>query len=563
MSLTVPSTAWGSLVVCRGACCVLLLWLAWPAGAATDSVELVYGVADAPRALRIHAGGAEDTAMPGSTPLGSVWKLFVYVWLIDQGKPAPDYRCTGKQVSEESYCCAPGEKIGRDAALAKSCGLFFVPQRLGIDAKEWRQYWQNRSSPAPDWLLRLEAMQPGTVVSVPSLLAALAAVDGPARVRSMRALQKVTLEARARPLLSHLGSQLRGKTWSWRDDKGQRVGGMAGWLADGRPFWLRGSGTSAPVIERSAPWLARHLPVTKPVEDACVRVRFFNRYPLAKVLHNGEAVSEGALSGKVAVHFTNGQRLDFPGSAGLGLRQTDKGPLIEGRFGLNDYVARVVQREGAATPPAAARALAVAARTYLVRHAGFAAGCYQITDDSRTQRLSAAPPEPAALAAAEWSDGLILSGVSGRYHLEREAPQQLAWRSAVRWAGDGKRWDEILEQAYGGGGFALIGDADGGECKVLVAAESWLAARQAAWKRELASVPGFEMPQPMPRVCRLDHGNPYADVARNRIYATGIGTANERLSVTHEFLHLALGNHPRGRDEEFIERTARKLLKIS
>lgn len=555
---------WLLLALRRGACCVLVFWLVWPVGAvASQAVELVYGPPDAPRALRLHAGGAEETVMPDATPLGSVWKLFVYAWLIDQDKVVPDYRCTGRQVAEEAYCCAPGESIGREAALAKSCGLFFAPQRLGIDARQWRQYWSQRSSPAPDWLLRLEAMQPETVVSVPSLLAALAALDGPARARSMRALQKALLEPRARSLLSHLGSQLRGKTWSWRDGKGQRIGGMAGWLADGRPFWLRGSGTSAPVIERAAPWLARHVPVTKPAEDACVRVRFFNRYPLAKAMHNGQPAEEGALTGKVAVHFANGQRLDFAGSSGLGLRRTSGGPVIEGRFGLNDYVARVIQREGAASPSAAGRALAVAARTYLVRHAGFAGGCYEMADDSRTQRVAAAPPEPAALAAAEWSDGFILSGVAGRYHLEREAPQQLAWRSAVRWAGEGSRWDEILERAYGSGGFALVGDADAAECKALSAVESWLAARQSAWKRELAAMPGFEMPQTLPRVCLLEHGRPYADVGRNRIYATGIATANERLTVTHEFLHIALRHHPRGRDEEFIERTARKLLKLS
>lgn len=526
-------------------------------------VELVFGTPDAPRALRLGAegmGNGEEIPLPERTPLGSLWKLFVYAYLIDSTLQPADYQCTGKDRSEESYCCRPGERIGRDAALAQSCGLYFRPQRLGIHEAEWRNYWSQRAAQVPDWLLNLDAMQPATEVSVHSLLTALASFDDSTRARTMRALQKVTLEPRARPLLTLLGSQLRVKTWSWKDEQDRRIGGFAGWLADGRPLWLRGSGTSAPVIQRSAPWLSSVLPQTAPIDEACVRVRFFARYPLRSVLQDGEPATPGLLKGRVSVQFANGQKLEIPGARGLTLRQSGAQPVVEGRFGLNDYVARVLQREGAANPPAAARALAVAARTYLVHHAGFGKGCYEIADDSHAQRVSPAPPVAAARAAADWSDGLILAGASGRYHSRREGPQQMAWTSAVRWADEGADWTDILQRAYGGGGFALIGDADGGECKVLTEAESWLATRQATWKAHLESQPGFEPPSPEPRVCQLDHGNPYADIGRNRIYATGAGTPNERLTLTHEYLHFALANHPSGRDEDLVEHTARKLL---
>ncbi len=529
--------------------------------AAAGSVELVLGPADAPTALRVGSTGAEAMPMPGTAPLGSLWKLFVYAYLVDNELRPADYRCTGKNPSEESYCCAPGGSIGRDEALAKSCGLYFSPQRLGIREADWSRYWRRNAIAAPPWLVRLESMQPDNEVDVASLLAALSAIEGPARAKTMRALQKVSLEPRARPLLSRFGSRLRIKTWSWHDGKGRRVGGFAGWLADGRPLWMRGPGTSASVIEEATPWLAEQLPVASPAEEACVRVRFFTRYPLAAILQDGVPVEAGTLSGKVSVRFVNGSRMDFAGSPGMSLRQSGGQPLIEGRFGVNEYVARVLQREAAAEPPAAARALAVAARTYLVRHAGFAGGCYEIADDSRTQRVSPAPPGRAALAAAEWSDGLVLAGADGRYHQNRTAPRQLAWTTAVRQAHEGAAWDEILEQAYGGG-FALLGDGDAGECQPLMAAERWLAGRLGPWKRNLAGQPGFETPQPLPRVCRLDHGNPYADIARNRIYATGVASANERLTLTHEFLHFALANHPLGRDEDFVERTARSLLSL-
>jgi uncharacterized protein YfaQ (DUF2300 family) len=542
-------------------CCLAAsLSLAAAEAAAGPAVELVFGDPEAPTAVRVSASGSESMPVPGNTPLGSLWKLFVHVYLSAGARSVADYRCTGGDPGEESYCCAPGESIGRDEALAKSCGLYFKPRRLGVSAAAWRAWWTRQAPGAPAWLLDLDKLQPATEVSVASLLAALAAIDGEHRRTTMAALQRVSLEPRARPLLSHLGNGLRVKTWSWHDGKGRRIGGFAGWLTDGTPVWLRGSGSSAQVIEQAAPWLAGRLPQKAPPDEACVRVRFFSRYPLAEVLVDGRPAAEGPLRGRVEARFVNGRRLLFASSGELGLSRSGGRPVITGRVGLNDYVARVIQREAGAEPPAAARALAVAARTYLVRHAGHGGGCYEIDDDSRAQRVSPAPPESANLRVAEWSDGLVLSGVAGRYHQTRSAPQQLAWQGAVAGAAEGARWDEILERAYGGAGFSVAGEADAGECLPLASAENWLAGRQAAWKRRLAGVPGFEAPVPLPRVCRLDHGNPYADIERGRIYATGIGSVNERLTLTHEYLHFALANHPRSRDEDFVEETARSLL---
>lgn len=550
-----------SLRPARRLACAVLAGCALAAGAAAgERVELVFGDPDTPRALQITASGAQDIAVPARTPLGSLWKVFVYAYLADSAREEPAYRCTGRDPGEEAYCCAPGESIGREAALAKSCGLYFAPQRLGLSAAAWRGYWTRQAPRAPAWLFDLDAIRPATEVPVASLLAALAAIEGTSRQRTMAALLRVNIEPRARPLLSQVGTALRVKTWSWRDTGGRRIGGFAGWLADGTPVWLRGDGTSAQVIERAAAWLEGRLPAATPADDACVRVRFFTRYILAEVRQDGRPAAPGPLRGKVEARFANGQRLAFAANGDMNLALVDGRPVIAGRFGLNDYVARVVQREGSARPAHAARALAVAARTYLVRHAGHGGGCYEIDDDSRSQRVSPAPPDKAALAAAQWSDGLVLSGLPGRYHASRRVPGLLSWQGAVAQAADGARWDEILNRAYGDVGFALVGDGDAGECQPLSAAESWLAGRQAEWKRRLAGLPGFEAPAPLPHVCRLAHGNPYADIGRNRIYAAGVGSANERLTLAHEYLHFALANHPRGRDEDFVERTARDLL---
>ena len=534
--------------------------------AASRPVDLVYGEPGEITSLRVSASGSETIPMPATTPLGSVWKLFVYAYLSASSKSETDYQCTGRDPSEEAYCCVPGESIGRDNALAKSCGLYFMPDRLGLTATQWRNYWQREAPFAPAWLADLDKMQPATEVPVDSLLAALGAINGEMRQTTWKALQRVTLEPRARPLLSHIGNTLRVKTWSWHTQESgkpkRRIGGFAGWMTDGTPVWLSGEGTSAQVLSTAAPWLADKLPYRAPTEMSCVNVRFFTRYPLSKVLLDGQPAEPGALRGKVEAFFTNGQRLAFPADGDIRLTLDGDRPQLTGRFGLNDYVARVVQREASGEPPAAARALAVAARTYLVRHAGFGSGCYEIDDDSRTQRVSPAPPQRAALAAATWSSELILSGVDGRYHTNKIAPRQLSWQNAVEQANTGRRWDDILTDAYGGAGFTSVGDADAGECHPLATAEAWLASRQSNWKKRLAGVQGFEAPSPLPRVCRLDYGNPYADIERGRIYATGSGSANERLTLTHEYLHFALAFHPRGRDEAFVERTARSLLGI-
>ena len=111
----------GPLLAC------LCLPLAAGVSAAAHPVELVLGSADSVRAWRIFATESQELAVPASAPLGSLWKLFVYAYLVDRGIQAPDYQCTGGNPRDEAYCCAIGETIDRDHALAKSCGLYFSP----------------------------------------------------------------------------------------------------------------------------------------------------------------------------------------------------------------------------------------------------------------------------------------------------------------------------------------------------------------------------------------------------------------------------------------------------
>jgi uncharacterized protein YfaQ (DUF2300 family) len=257
------------------------------ARAGLDAAELVLGAGESLQSFALSAQGAQAVALPPSTPLGSVWKLFVYAYLIDTGHKAAPYVCTGKLPAEEVYCCTVGQSIDREQALVRSCGLFFAPERLALRAADWQRYWQQADAPA--WLHNVSNLRPGQVVALPAFMQALASVPPSARQACMQTLLQVGLEPRAGPWLSHMGATARIKTWSWHDAKNQRIGGFAGWLWDGTPLWLRAKGTSATVLTQVAPWLGAQLPSLHamaagrgPTENACVVVRFSRATPWPK-----------------------------------------------------------------------------------------------------------------------------------------------------------------------------------------------------------------------------------------------------------------------------------------
>ena len=92
----------------------------------------------------------------------------------------------------------------------------------------------------------------------------------------------------------------------------------------------------------------------------------------------------------------------------------------------------------------------------------------------------------------------------------------------------------------------------------MPAADTWLTRVTPSWRRRLAGLAGFEPPDAL-AVCALDHGSPYADRERLRIYVRGIVTREDRLTIAHEYVHLAFRFHPSGADEAFVERLARSL----
>jgi len=496
------------------------------------------------------------------TPLGSVWKLFVYGYLVDRGISAPDYACTGGD-ADEVYCCITGGRVDRDRALVQSCGLFFDPRRLHLNAADWTRYWSAANAPA--WLRDLRALTPEQRVRIADLLAALQAMPPRARDEAANTLVSVITSGRGQGTVPLYGSLLRVKTWTMSDPARPRahIGGAAGWLADGTPVWIGGRGSSVEVLSAMAPRIAPLLArINVPDDSACVVVDFFTRYPIREVLGAGPAgrpARPGPLRGAFRIRFENGNSLDVRGRGELTVNIDAGRPRIFGRMGLNEYVARVVEREGDTSQPQAARALAIAARSYLVQHAERAGRCLRIDDSSATQRVLAHEPQQAARDAANFTDGLVLGGVSVQYHRDEAAPGQMAWLAAKAAAGRGMTFDAILARTWPQATLTSYRSSLSSDCVPVAGADGWLRRQSAKWARRLDGEAGYEMPDP-PAICAVTAGRPYADSQRNRIYIYGLKTDDDRIALAHEYLHLAFAGHPRGQDERFVETAARALI---
>lgn len=546
-----------------------LVLLASPSWAATLDVAWLRDGQVAVRQL--HQGGPAPQSFDGArqVPLASLWKLFVYVYAVDSKLPMPDYRCGGRD-PEEVYCCDAGQSVGRDAALAQSCGLFFSPKRLKIAPAAWRKYWNGLLGAAPSgelaWLADPAQLKPEKLVRLGSLLRALGSIPAASRLDAEAALLRVVLDGRGAGTARWFGGQLRVKTYSWHQPgkADERLGGAAGWLLDGTPVWFGGAGSSSTVLQQWAPRLAASLPPLREVDDGgCVVVDYFQRYPIRSVRGEDGPAPAGPMHGRYHVQFQNGQNLALRSTGEmLLLKNADGAVQLRGRLGVNDYVARVLDREASTAEPEAAKALAIAARTYLYQNAASVAGCQQIADSSATQRVSPSPATPAALAIARWTDQLIVDGVTVRYHSNRPSENTLSWRHAVQQAKQGRRYDELLAEAYPGGALATLGNS-GASCQRLGLNEAWLASAVPRWQRVLLREAGYEAPAQPPLICALSVGAPYSEQSRNRIFMRPLATREDRITLAHEYLHLGLRRHPRGQDEQYVEQLARRLVDLN
>lgn len=509
-------------------------------------------------------------------PLGSLWKLVAYARLAESGQAEAPYTCRG-QNKDEVYCCEPGQRIGRARALWRSCGLYFEPARIG-----WQGLAEGgtlRALPEPLKALHNSvAMSSRTPVPLIAWLQWLADWSPMTQQAARDDLLAYWLEGPGRTTLGEVGSRLRLKTFTVerteRGAQGQRWAGASGWTSDGRPVWLAARGSSRDVLPRWAPLVLRHLDQAdqragEPLSSdaTCVDVRFFARYPIASMralaVKGKAAIQAGPLkAGPYRLTFSNGVTLDLSSRGELNWQAPTEGaPTITGRFKLDDYVARVIEREGAGQPAAAARALAIAARTYVTTHGSSKGGCLAIDDSSRLQRVAPRPPSRDAVLAANATSDLVLRGSDGRYHANQASPNVMVWQDIVQQGEQGLLFDTMLARAYPQASLAArVGEAST-DCEPLPLAQDWLLGRSRQWAKALRGEPGFSAPERV-RVCRLQQGLPHVARASQRIHVRGFQSLDDRVTLAHEYLHLAFSGHPSGTDEAFIERRARRLLGV-
>ena len=265
-------------------------------------------------------------------------------------------------------------------------------------------------------------------------------------------------------------------------------------------------------------------------------------------------VTSGTLQGDYSVEFANGNALDIHSDGELFLLN-DK---LVARLDREEYVARVLQREASAEPAEAAKALAVAIRTYLLQNATRSGDCLSIDDSSSRQRVAPRPAASGSRDIAAWTSDLVLAGSTVTYHSDQPGPDKLSWQQAVTQAQAGQRYDTILMHAYPRASLSRW-DNPVASCEALPAAQEWLQKQRRGWRQLLESETGYNEVSTF-AVCRLAFGRPYVDRERQRIYVRGAQTLQERLDLTHEYLHLAFEAHPNGQDETYIEGLARHLL---
>lgn len=499
----------------------------------------------------------------GKIPLGSLWKLFTYLYLVDTEAHEEPYVCTGEPQlqKEEQYCCSEGSSIDRDSALSHSCGLYFDPKRLKIDPETWKSYWENKNQLTS--IRDLELLKPQTKLDIRELLSVLQSASYQGRLHARKAMLETSLSGYGRFATDDLGTGVRYKTYSWHKDDNSSFGGAAGWSAGGNPFWFGGAGNSQLALKTEAKSLGKALNSIDEKhssfsDEVCVDVDFFAQYPLKSIrTKTGKSVDGGVLVGDYVLEFFNGNSLKINTKEPLNIEKTEEGLRLKGKFDLNHYIARVIEREADTTYPSAAYALGIAARTYLFQNGHFEKGCWHITDSTRTQRVSPNTPTIGSLQASRFTDDLVLKGPPIYYHADDAGINRLSWEAAQQQAHRGWTYQQILSHAYPESEIQTIDQRS--ECTRLFEAEKWLKNAILKWNRTLSREDGYEPLETLPNICLLPNGHPYSDQKSLRIYTRGVNTLNDKITLAHEYIHLAFRFHPNGANEEYVEHLAQIL----
>jgi uncharacterized protein YfaQ (DUF2300 family) len=152
----------------------------------------------------------------------------------------------------------------------------------------------------------------------------------------------------------------------------------------------------------------------------------------------------------------------------------------------------------------------------------------------------------------------VLTGMAVRYHSDEGAPGVMAWSQAVLNGRQGLGYVAIVQQAYPQAVWSgVAGQAD---CEAVPQAQAWLREREQRWREQLRREAGFEPTSAQLQVCRLSLGVPHADARRMQIHIREWLSREGRVTLVHEYLHLAFRHHARGADEAFVERLAQRLV---
>ncbi|MBY0415794.1 MAG: DUF2300 domain-containing protein [Bdellovibrionales bacterium] len=492
------------------------------------------------------------------TKLGSLWKIFSYVYLIEQNQTVTDYQCSGKNV-EEKFCCERGSSINMDMALVKSCGLFFSPSRVQIDPVMWESFWGKKiESPYP-WLVNYQNLNANTEVSIKELLMSLKKLRFfiHNRERLENTLSRVTVAGTGKQGLINLGTTLKFKTFTWNQS-----GGLAGWGADGNPFFAKSSGKSSDVLSEWSAQIAKFMNVKAVnISGEMVKVKFFAQYPIKDIqlLDSSNLVKDGVLKGNYLVKFINGNHIEFHSNGQLSVNKKNNQIQIFGKFSIDEYVARVIEREITPKPIEAAKAFSILIRTYLLNNSHKSFNYFEIDDSSRFQRVSVSPPSKEALNIARWGHDLILKNTPDlTYHSTEDGPHRLSWAKANTLAKNNEDFLSILKNHYDINNLGLLNDAND-QCSPLVTLQKWVDNNKKKWQITLSQNLGFSIPKSV-KVCQSNNGKQYADLENDLIYVNFQNNSEDFITTAHEFLHLAYKNHPVTNNEEEIEARAKKIV---
>ena len=162
----------------------------------------------------------------------------------------------------------------------------------------------------------------------------------------------------------------------------------------------------------------------------------------------------------------------------------------------------------------------------------------------------------AAKTVVAMTEDLTLTGSPIYYHQNKSAANTLNWQAAVKRGALGGNYLAMLHEAYPNASWRLNGQAQ--QCQHLPQTEQYVQQNSAEIQRRVSSIAGFEPVQGL-KICQIDYGNPYSDQQTMSMFVRDWRNENDRITLWHEYLHLALRFHPNGGDEELIESTARQL----